>query len=194
MKKILFSALAALMLVACGNKSQVADASSDEAQDSTSVQSESGNHNKAGAKAAIENIYNIYFNPGGYANEEEEDESDISGFGFMTQFVSDEFNQIFCMAQSKQLSIDEVWLDCDPWIDAQDCEDLELVDVKIVKYADDKAVADVAFMNFGKEHTVGCVVVYDAEKGKWLVDDLVLPEVGSVKQMADDFCSGAYEE
>lgn len=184
MKKIIIPVLLAMSLIACGNQSKTEDSSCC-AKDSTSVCADAeGNRNEAGAKAEIENIYNIYFNPGGMANEDEE-----SDFGFMTQFVSEHFRDCYGKAQAKQMALGEVWLDCDPWIDAQDCEDLELVEVKIKECTDEQAVADVTFKNFGENHTVGCVVVYDEKSGKWLVDDLIHPENGSVKQMAIEFCA-----
>lgn len=188
MKKIFIPVLLAMLFVACGNQSNVADASCCAGDSASVCASPVGNRNEAGAKAEIENIYNIYFNPGGMANDDEE-----SDFGFMTKFVSEDFRNCYGKAQAKQMALDELWLDCDPWIDAQDCEDLELVEVKIKEYTDVQAVADVTFKNFGMNYTVGCVVAYDGESEKWLVDDLILPESGSVKQMAKDFCSGAAE-
>lgn len=186
MKKLFLTSFAALMLVACGNSSKSADTSSEATQDSISVNYE--NANSDSAKATIEKLYTMYFNYDDYPELFEQEEPDYSGFGFMSKFVSEEFNKAVYYAAQKEIKTDDLWIDCDVWIDAQDYEGLELVNVEIKEFTGNKAVADVTFKNFGEEHTVGCCVIFDEEKEEWLIDDFILSG-NSVKQTAKDFCS-----
>lgn len=170
MKKLFVSALAALLLVSCGSKKET-------------------NQSEAGAKAAVEEVYNTYF----AWSEDNFNAPEGSGpetyFGPLAAYLTQDFSEAYCKASEKSYGLDDLWLDVDPWINAQDFDNLSLKDVQIQDYTGEKALAVATLHNLGQENEIRLTLVYDAASDRWLVDNL-----GELKEYALEYYNAPVEE
>lgn len=203
MKKLVLPLFSMLLLAACGgqaasNGSETAGGDSTEVTTDSAKATESGaavnfEMSKAGAVAFVEAVYNNYFHP----SKEDEDKIDnaeltMFGMAYMDKYMSDNLMQKIVEANDKQIVDDNLFLDYDIWINAQDAVDLTLKKVNSIEYTEGKATVEVVFTNGGEECKSYVIVEYNKDKNSWFVCDFMYPNQGSKKltRLIDDFLDG----
>lgn len=203
MKKLILTIISLLLLVACGGKavSDGSETAGDSAEVTTTDATEATDTgkavnfemSKAGAVAFVEAVYNNYFHP----SKEDEDKIDnaeltMFGMAYMDKYMSDNLMQKIVEANDKQIADDNLFFDCDIWINAQDAENLTLKKVNSIEYLEDKATVEVVFTNMGEECKSYVIVEYNKDKNSWFVSDFMYPNQGSKKltRLIDDFLEG----
>lgn len=199
MKKVIIPILAMLLITACGNKTTNSVAESDSIKvDSIAKTPEVTDDNKDAdaAKAVVEAAYKSYFNPSEEEQKEQEEaEINIFNLSYMYKYVTEELNEKIVMAYDKQNATEDLFLDYDIWINAQDWDSPSLKEVNIIDSSTDKATAEVTFMNFKKEQKAYVVVEKNKKDGKWLICDFLSPsDKSSFVKDLDDFLAKPYEE
>jgi len=92
----------------------------------------------------------------------------------------------FLDKEKRAREIDEMVVDWDYWIMAQDAENLKLEDVEVLDAAAERATAVVRIQNMGSDTRIRLYLVY--EDGQWKVDDFLdldAPEVTIKKQFTN---------
>lgn len=203
MKKLVLPLFSMLLLAACGgqaasNGSETAGGDSTEVTTDSAKATDSGaavnfEMSKAGAVAFVEAVYNNYFHP----SKEDEDKIDnaeltMFGMAYMDKYMSDNLMQKIVEANDKQIVDDNLFLDYDIWINAQDAVDLTLKKVNNIEYTEGKATVEVVFTNGGEECKSYVIVEYNKDKNSWFVCDFMYPNQGSKKltRLIDDFLDG----
>lgn len=203
MKKLVLPLFSMLLLAACGgqaasNGSETAGGDSTEVTTDSAKATDSGSAvnfemSKAGAVAFVEAVYNNYFHP----SKEDEDKIDnaeltLFGMAYMDKYMSDNLMQKIVEANDKQIVDDNLFLDYDIWINAQDAVDLTLKKVNSIEYTEGKATVEVVFTNGGEECKSYVIVEYNKDKNSWFVCDFMYPNQGSKKltRLIDDFLDG----
>lgn len=203
MKKLVLPLFSMLLLAACGgqaasNGSETAGGDSTEVTTDSAKATDSGSAvdfemSKAGAVAFVEAVYNNYFHP----SKEDEDKIDnaeltMFGMAYMDKYMSDNLMQKIVEANDKQIVDDNLFLDYDIWINAQDAVDLTLKKVNSIEYTEGKATVEVVFTNGGEECKSYVIVEYNKDKSSWFVCDFMYPNQGSKKltRLIDDFLDG----
>lgn len=203
MKKLVLPLFSMLLLAACGgqaasNGSETAGGDSTEVTTDSAKATDSGaavdfEMSKAGAVAFVEAVYNNYFHP----SKEDEDKIDnaeltMFGMAYMDKYMSDNLMQKIVEANDKQIADDNLFFDCDIWINAQDAVDLTLKKVNSIEYTEGKATVEVVFTNGGEECKSYVIVEYNKDKNSWFVCDFMYPNQGSKKltRLIDDFLDG----
>lgn len=203
MKKLVLPLFSMLLLAACGgqaasNGSETAGSDSTEVTTDSAKATDSGaavnfEMSKAGAVAFVEAVYNNYFHP----SKEDEDKIDnaeltMFGMAYMDKYMSDNLMQKIVEANDKQIVDDNLFLDYDIWINAQDAVDLTLKKVNSIEYTEGKATVEVVFTNGGEECKSYVIVEYNKDKSSWFVCDFMYPNQGSKKltRLIDDFLDG----
>lgn len=203
MKKLVLPLFSMLLLAACGgqaasNGSETAGGDSTEVTTDSAKATDSGaavnfEMSKAGAVAFVEAVYNNYFHP----SKEDEDKIDnaeltMFGMAYMDKYMSDNLMQKIVEANDKQIVDDNLFLDYDIWINAQDAVDLTLKKVNSIEYTEGKATVEVVFTNGGEECKSYVIVEYNKDKNSWFVCDFMYPNQGSKKltRLIDDFLDG----
>lgn len=203
MKKLVLPLFSMLLLAACGgqaasNGSETAGGDSTEVTTDSAKATDSGaavnfEMSKAGAVAFVEAVYNNYFHP----SKEDEDKIDnaeltMFGMAYMDKYMSDNLMQKIVEANDKQIVDDNLFLDYDIWINAQDAVDLTLKKVNSIEYTEGKATVEVVFTNGGEECKSYVIVEYNKDKSSWFVCDFMYPNQGSKKltRLIDDFLDG----
>lgn len=203
MKKLVLPLFSMLLLAACGgqaasNGSETAGGDSTDVTTDSAKATDSGaavnfEMSKAGAVAFVEAVYNNYFHP----SKEDEDKIDnaeltMFGMAYMDKYMSDNLMQKIVEANDKQIVDDNLFFDCDIWINAQDAENLTLKKVNSIEYLEDKATVEVVFTNMGEECKSYVIVEYNKDKSSWFVCDFMYPNQGSKKltRLIDDFLVG----
>ena len=100
----------------------------------------------------------------------------------------------FLGKEKKAREIDEMVVDWDYWIMAQDAENLKLEDVEVLDAAAERATAVVRIQNMGSDTQIRLYMVY--EDGEWKVDDFLdldAPEI-SIKQQFENCIEGKDRE
>lgn len=203
MKKLVLPLFSMLLLAACGGQA-ASNGSETAGGDSTEVTTDSAKAtdssaavnfemSKAGAVAFVEAVYNNYFHP----SKEDEDKIDnaeltMFGMAYMDKYMSDNLMQKIVEANDKQIVDDNLFLDYDIWINAQDAVDLTLKKVNSIEYTEGKATVEVVFTNGGEECKSYVIVEYNKDKSSWFVCDFMYPNQGSKKltRLIDDFLDG----
>lgn len=170
MKKTFFlltSAILCLVLVACSG-SKKNNESVQEPIEPTFEQT------KSGVKAAVTRMYADYFRPVTTADPD----SITEGLNLwdMTEYFSPELDSLMRVVEKIQEESSEAIVDYDPFINAQDCQNLELYDVEVTDFTPEKATALVSFMNLGQKDTAIVVMDYNEAKKTWLLSDFIQPE------------------
>lgn len=203
MKKLVLPLFSMLLIAACGgqaasNGSETAGSDSTEVTTDSAKATDSGaavnfEMSKAGAVAFVEAVYNNYFHP----SKEDEDKIDnaeltMFGMAYMDKYMSDNLMQKIVEANDKQIVDDNLFLDYDIWINAQDAVDLTLKKVNSIEYTEGKATVEVVFTNGGEECKSYVIVEYNKDKSSWFVCDFMYPNQGSKKltRLIDDFLDG----
>lgn len=94
-------------------------------------------------------------------------ESDVA-----TTALSDELSNIISEACEKGEQNDDVVIDCDYWLCAQDADELSLVDAKLVSSKGKTAVVDVTIKNCGSTTLIRLNMV-ETPDGEWKIDDFI---------------------
>lgn len=163
------------MIVACGNN-QCESCTNKCA--STSVAS---NKNEEGVEKAVRNAYEYYFF---LLNEEEKaNKAEIAGEDYiktveesdydMSVYLTRKFNSTLEQTKRKQWAEDDLFLEYDYWINAQDFTAIDKFDVEITECKDNNAKANVKFKNLGEMTTITLRLEYDEEIGNWLIADFI---------------------
>ncbi len=105
----------------------------------------------------------------------------------MKEFVTEEFDTQLSLCASKQSATDDLFLNYDFWINAQDAQDLKLNDVKVTDCNANSATCEVSFQNMGEEHKA-ILIVRKTANGKWLIDDFIDPtDKTSLREAMDNY-------
>lgn len=88
-------------------------------------------------------------------------------------FLSEHLRLLIESCKTIQEVTGELVFDCDYWIDAQDYENLQLKDAKVLSCSDKQAEVEVRFTNFGEEYVVTLILVYDENLHDWFVNDFI---------------------
>lgn len=104
------------------------------------------------------------------------------------KYLTSDFLEILQRADAKADSLEDFWLDWDPWIAAQDFNMLTVEDVRLLNR--DSISARVAvyidiFKQKGGEQTI--ILDLQMEEGEWKVKDLLYPSGGSMRTWADEY-------
>lgn len=188
MKKLLLSAFTALALVACGGGT-----SNSCSQDCASA-SKQDNHTEAAVQKAVERAYDYRFfvmNEDNKARNaeiagEECDEVPESAYD-MSAYLTRKFNTVYSQTLNKQMADDNLFLDYDFWINAQDFSEVTGFDVKVTGCSGDRATADVKFENLGSPTTIHLCLEYDKEISDWLISDFIDGEDSSLMDSMIEF-------
>jgi len=168
MKKIsflIFSVLISVIMTACdGSKKNTSDRGQSTV-DPDAVQTQSG------VKAAVTRMYAAYFNP----SDDIEIDEELNNFGIVASFLDADFEALIRKVTKEEEENNEVIIDYDPFFNAQDCDSLELCDVKVTDYTPEKATAVVTFMNLGQKDSAIVVMNYNKAKDAWLLKDFINP-------------------
>ncbi len=168
MKKIKFlilSIVISVIVTACGGSKKNTSDSGQSTVDPDAVQTRSG------VKAAVTRMYAAYFNP----SDDIEIDEELNNFGLVASFLDADFEALIRKVTKEEEEKDEVIIDYDPFFNAQDCDGLELCDVKVTDYTPEKATALVTFMNLGQKDSAIVVMNYNKAKDAWLLSDFINP-------------------
>lgn len=174
MKTKIIPIVSLLLLSACGNPtSNTASVSENDSIANVAA----SNQNEEAAKAVVEAAYKSYFNPSEDELQTTEDaECTVFAIPYMGKYMSKQLIEQIVMGYNKQNVTDDLFFDYDVWINAQDCDSLSLKGVSIVEYSDDRATAEVNFVNLGQDQKAYVVVEYNKEKDAWFICDFLDPE------------------
>lgn len=94
-------------------------------------------------------------------------------------YCSSEWNSLLSRVEEKASEYEEPYFDYDYWIDAQDFEDLHLINVKVESFCGDRAVVLVVFSNFGSLSKKYLELCY--ERDDWFVNDFINSHRGTMR-------------
>lgn len=198
MKKYFIPVVSLIVLAACGGKQggQASDADGDTAVVAQQPDAAVCDARAEAARAVVQAAYQSYIHPS-QQEEKEIEESDINLFGisYMYKYMTPQLLDQIVMANDRQIATDELFLDYDIWINANDWEDLAIGDVNIIECNDSTATAQVNFTNFGKPQQAYVVLQHDAQQDAWLICDFLDPDTrASFAQKIQEYLSTPYDE
>ncbi len=182
MKKAFLWAIAALMMVACGNKTRQAASDADStatdstAMDSAVVAAGYNKHSEDYIRLRIDSIYSPYKNP----------KYDKTGMRQMEP--RGDFDGMYCSTRYKALlnkaetmtGEDDILLDYDHWTNSQDDNNFTCQVGKISNVTDSTAVVQVKCMN-SSAYTIMLALIF--ERGDWYVDDFLATDGGESEKV-----------
>ncbi len=172
MKKLSYliaTILMGILLMACGGSTKNNGESAEASVDPSAAQS------KSGVKAAVTRMYAKYFN----SDITAERDTTLDIFGLVGDYLDADFEDLMRKAIRLQEETDELIFDYDPFINAQECLDLQLCDVEVTDYTPEQAKALVTFMNLDEQDTAIVVMNYDKVRDAWLLSDFINPAFGN---------------
>jgi hypothetical protein len=182
MNKSILWTIAALIMVACGNKTGQASDADSTAMDSTVTDSvvvaaADEKHSPDYVRQRIDSIYSPYKNP----------KYDKVGMRLMKP--RGDFDAMYCSMRYKNLlqkaeamaGEDDIVLDYDHWTNSQDDNNFTCQVGKIGSMTDSTAVVQVKAKNGGKPYDILLSLIF--ERGDWYVDDF-LPADGGESEKA----------
>lgn len=169
MKKLLISATALLMLASCGGQSSSSTSGSEAEAQSASLETSDDSQQITDAVSAdsllkqrVSQIYELYFS---MLLQDKEFPTE--------QYVTNEFNTALNKCVDKEVAEQEILIDYDYWINAQDFEQPKLGDITITRQTSDSAWVTTSISDFGENRPIHLVMAYDAEQGQWQVADFI---------------------
>ena len=187
MKKAFLWAIAALMMVACGNKTRQAASDADStstdstATDSAVVAAGYNKHSEDYIRLRIDSIYSPYKNP----------KYDKTGMRQMEP--RGDFDGMYCSTRYKALlkkaetmtGEDDILLDYDHWTNSQDDNNFTCEVGKISNMTDSTAIVKVKAKNSGKPYTVTLSMRF--ERNDWYVDDFISDDGTGEKKYFEEY-------
>ena len=133
-------------------------------------------HSKAELFDCVSRIYATYYQPA-LEGDEEGDSPEMDGLGKMYRFVTEKFNETYCMCVSKSISTNEIFLEYDFWTNSQE-DTSGVTGITIKDFTPDAARVVVQIDGADGQRDVILQMNYDAEQQTWLVSDLIYPNNG----------------
>lgn len=143
---------------------------------------------KGGLFAHIYKMYDFFCTP--EIEEEpdpEVDGSEILGLGKMSEYVTENFNQQYCLCQSKYNSTSDNSINFDVWGADAFASFKSITGVQILQYSDKKALVSVMVMGNDEETEVKLQLIFDAPTDSWLVNDFITKDGKSYLKVMQEY-------